>query len=72
MVRTLGVRGGPKVCIMCKMHPDSQHMVFVCPEIVPHLKSEGKYENMFGSTISKDTIMNIIQIKILREEKLKD
>ena len=63
---------GPKLCIMCNTHLDSQVMAFRCPAIVPHLRSKGNCENIFGSKLKMETVINIRTIEKMRQEKMKE
>ena len=57
--------------MLCFTHLENKQMVFICPNIKPHLNNDsGKYENIFKREISLETIKYIKIITQIREESL--
>ena len=60
---------GSKLCPLSDTHLDKQKLAFTYPELVQKLNTLGKYENVFKSDISKETLLNI---KIITNNRKKN
>ena len=57
-----------KVCPLCGLHSDHQHLSFQCPVVVGKIEIEEDYENIFGDKVSLKLAKTLQRITKLRQK----
>ena len=69
--QNFGSCNGPITCPLCGLHIDNQSMAFNnCPVIKDNVKIEGKYEDIFRSSVSSDLVRTLVNIEKFRKENI--